>query len=70
MPSSSIQARNGETPPTELSIKCRAVWEYLNDNRELTVAEIREVGRLKGWNDNNTRQEYYRWRKYHGLTKR
>ena len=67
---SSIQSRNGVTPPTDRSVKIRAVWEYLDASPTLlTVAEIREVGRARGWNDNNTKTEFYRWRMFHGLAK-
>jgi len=71
---SSVQARNGIMPPTERSVKCRAVWEYLDAHYErgdppLAVADICAVGKAKAWNDNNTKIEYYRWLKFHGLAK-
>ena len=69
MPRSSIQSQNGVNRPGPRSVKCAAVWDYLDANPTLTVSEIREVGRVKGWNDRNTGIEYYQWRKFHGLAK-
>jgi len=65
----SIQFRNGVRRPGSRSVKCAAVWEYLDANPKLTIAEICEVGKARGWNDGNTKIEYYQWRKFHGLMK-
>jgi len=64
-----VETRNGVNRPTDRSVKCRAVWEYLDTNPTLVVNEIREVGKAKGWNDENTKIEFYRWQKFHGLAK-
>lgn len=74
MQRSSIQSQNGVKRPGPRSVKCAAVWDYLDANHvrgraPLEVANIRDVGKAKGWNDNNTKAEYYAWLKFHGLAK-
>lgn len=51
--------------------RCAAVWETLDAMRDKgeipTLKEILAIGRRKKWNENNTRIEYYQWRKFHGI---
>ncbi len=48
--------------------KCRAVWDALDDlvsKGEATSLPIAIVmAKLNGWNENNTRTEYYRWKAF------
>jgi hypothetical protein len=48
--------------------RCHAVWMELDKLGEQDGADlpaILKVAKKKGWNINNTRVEFYRWRKFH-----
>jgi hypothetical protein len=52
--------------------RCEAVWRELDrmEARRKAVprlSEIRKAGARKGWNENNTRIEYYQWRRSKGI---
>lgn len=51
--------------------RCAQVWKTLDglyqQNRIPTVDDILRVGRRRRWNPNNTRTEYYAWRRSHGI---
>jgi hypothetical protein len=54
--------------------RCAAVWETLDkltaDGKPLpTLNDMRKIGRRRRWNENNTRIEYYRWRRNNGITR-
>jgi hypothetical protein len=53
---------------------CAQVWKALDRlsrrNPRPSITDILKVSSRKGWNNNNTRVEYYRWRKAHGITGR
>lgn len=65
-------SRRGVTRPLPGGL-CDAVWAELDKiyarrkKAPPTLHEILEIGRKKGWNTNNTRVEYYCWRKYNGI---
>lgn len=53
--------------------RCAAVWDELDKLADKfgdtpTLQRIQAVAERKGWNENNTRIEYYRWRRAHGVT--
>jgi hypothetical protein len=54
--------------------RCAAVWDELDrirtGNGVPMLSDIMKVGRHLKWNDNNTRVEYYAWRKFHGISGR
>lgn len=62
------QIKNGVQCPTLRSVKCRVVWEYLDHNPLSNIRDMKVVASEKGWNIQNTSIEFYRWRKFHGLT--
>lgn len=64
---SSVQSQNGVTRPGPRSVKCAAVWDFLDGNPTSTVREIREAADANGWNLQNAQIEFYRWRKFHAL---
>mgnify|MGYP003397738038 CR=1 FL=1 len=51
--------------------RCAAVWDELdklNKNQKVpSLKQIITVGKRKKWNENNTRVEYYQWRRFHGI---
>lgn len=51
--------------------RCAAVWDELDRLRAEDdvpmLSDIMKVGRQRKWNENNTRVEYYQWRKFHGI---
>jgi ribosomal protein L12E/L44/L45/RPP1/RPP2 len=51
--------------------RCAAVWDELDrlraENDVPMLSDIMKVGRQRKWNENNTRVEYYQWRKFHGI---
>jgi hypothetical protein len=52
---------------------CAAVWTELDKLAKKGTPELQailKVGGRKGWNANNTRVEYYRWRQAHGISGR
>jgi phosphatidylserine decarboxylase len=53
---------------------CAAVWGELDkaqaDGKVMSLQEVMKLSKRKKWNDNNTRAEYYRWRRAHGITGR
>jgi hypothetical protein len=54
---------------------CEAVWKELDRLKVKSkgvpkLADIQKVGDRKGWNPNNTRVEYYQWRKAQGISGR
>ncbi len=71
--------QNGVQLPSSGTL-CRAVWDQLTsmmvpigDTGQATVPsaqEIKAVGEQRGWNANNVSIEYYRWRKFNGITGR
>jgi hypothetical protein len=50
--------------------KCYTVWAKLDTMRsagmEPTLPEVIAMAHAEGWNANNTRIEYYNWRRFHG----
>jgi len=55
--------------------RCDAVWRELDKIRQKRHAtpalqDILRVGQKKRWNPNNTRVEYYNWRKANGISGR
>jgi hypothetical protein len=71
--------QNGVQLPSAGTL-CRAVWDalqsmMLHDEASGTATvptaqEIKAVGERNGWNANNVSIEYYRWRKFMGVTGR
>lgn len=53
--------------------KCAAVWSQLDElakrypGQVPKLTEVMNASRKAGWNDNNTRVEYYRWRRNRGI---
>ena len=47
---------------------CDAVWSYLDEKGDCTVARIKEVAVEQGWNPGNAAIEIYQWRKHMGIT--
>lgn len=64
--------QNGVKIPSSGTL-CRAVWDELTTMSAVpeaatpTAAEIKAVGVLRGWNNNNVSIEYYRWKKFNGI---
>lgn len=52
--------------------KCATVWSELDQLMKQkdeipSLSEIQQIARRKRWNLNNTRVEYYNWRKANGI---
>lgn len=51
--------------------RCAAVWDELDqlhkDDGVPSLKQIMAVGKRRKWNENNTRVEYYQWRRAHGI---
>lgn len=62
------EVRNGVRRHGDRSIKCKAVWLYLDSHPDATIAEMKNLAIEKGWNLENTKIEFYQWRKFHGLS--
>lgn len=63
--------RTQDSHPNE-GTKCRSVWNELDKmtkeaGHAPTLQEILGVARTKRWNANNTRTEYYHWRRANGI---
>lgn len=55
--------------------RCDAVWKELDKLQAKKdavpkLADIQKVGERRSWNPNNTRVEYYQWRKAKGISGR
>jgi hypothetical protein len=54
--------------------RCEAVWKELDKLRAKsgipTLKDVLRMGQRKHWNPNNTRVEYYQWRKANGISGR
>ena len=50
--------------------KCHVVWTKLDSMRsagmEPNLQEVTAMSQAEGWNVNNTRIEYYNWKRFHG----
>lgn len=60
--------RNGVTEPGPG--KCREVWDALDavpDGDATTLQGVLSMADQHGWNLNNARIEFYRWRQFHGI---
>lgn len=64
------KVQNGIREP-QANGRCDAVWKRLDKMRgagmQPTLAEAQAVSAAEGWNSNNTRIEFYNWRRFHGL---
>ena len=54
--------------------KCAAVWDIADNlsaeqKKPAEIAEIMEVAKVQGLNENNVRVEFAQWRKFNGLVK-
>jgi hypothetical protein len=53
--------------------KCWQVWNACDEMAKsqpiVTVKDARQKAILEGWNLSNASQEFYRWKKFHGLPK-
>jgi hypothetical protein len=53
--------------------KCWQVWNACDEMAKVqpivTVKDARAKALLEGWNISNASQEFYRWKKFHGLPK-
>ena len=67
------KSQNGITEPVAGG-KCHEIWLELDkmnaSGKELTLTAIAGLAKTKGWNANNTRIEFYNWRRFNGLGKR
>jgi len=76
-----VALSQGDAAPSERAIqngvrhpkhggKCHTVWAKLDTMRkagmEPTLPEVIAMAHAEGWNANNTRIEYYNWRRFHG----
>uniref|UniRef100_A0AAU7B8W5 Uncharacterized protein n=1 Tax=Pseudomonas phage BL5 TaxID=3109218 RepID=A0AAU7B8W5_9VIRU len=71
-PAKAVQAAQDADPHRpRAGGRCAAVWEELDRLRAEDdvpmLSDIMKVGRQRKWNENNTRVEYYQWRKFHGI---
>ena len=62
--------RNGIKRPSE-GTKCRTVWDAMDTvvaKGESPSAKLaRALAEVAGWNVNNTVNEFYNWRRFHGI---
>lgn len=49
---------------------CAAVWEWLDENGNCMLKDLKPVAEAKGWNLNNAQIELYQWRKFSGISGR
>jgi hypothetical protein len=63
------QTRNGVTRPS-VGGKCRAVWDALDALDDPTLARVRDLATEQGWDKTTAQVQFYRWRKFHGLSGR
>jgi hypothetical protein len=61
-----------ESPRPREGGKCAMVWSELDrlrakKNDVPTLADIMVISNAEGWNENNTRVEYYNWRRAAGI---
>lgn len=71
-PVKAVQAAQDDDPHRpRAGGRCAAVWDELDRLRAEDdvpmLSDIMKVGRQRKWNENNTRVEYYQWRKFHGI---
>lgn len=63
-----------EVPVRRTAGKCAQVHRQLDrmvaKQGTPALREIAKIGLKRGWNPNNTRSEYYSWRKAHGISGR
>lgn len=71
-PDAAVVSRSVEKTP-KAGGKCAAVWDELEKqfsrepNKIPALDDIMRVGKSHGWNSNNTRVEYYAWRRHKGI---
>lgn len=63
------EERNGVKRPKAGGL-CAAVWDWLDANSGATVKDAKAVAAERGWNTNNVTCEFYRWRRFNGITGR
>ena len=75
VPLHNSETRNGVTRPSAGG-KCRAVWDALDALSEVlvegkpTVKRVRELAAEKGWDVTTAQVQFYRWRKFNGISGR
>jgi hypothetical protein len=60
--------QNGAKRPT--SGTCAAIWDYLDNNRDITSKELKPIAEANGWNISNAITELYQWRRFNGIFKK
>lgn len=60
------EEQNGVARPS-IGTRCRAVWDYLDANPAIKIAELLLVADACGWNRTNASCEFYGWRKFNGI---
>ena len=59
---------NGVTEPAR-NTKCGQIWQELDllvvAGVQPTLNQIQRLGAAHGWNANNTKTEYYAWKRFH-----
>ena len=64
------ESRNGVTRPS-IGGKCRAVWDGLDtEGTDTTAKRARELADANGWDRTTTMVQFYKWRKFNGITGR
>ena len=67
------ETRNGVTRPSAGG-KCRAVWDALDGlaaaATKPTAAQVRELAAAHGWDKTTAMVQFYRWRKFSGVSGR
>jgi hypothetical protein len=66
-PKPAREERNGVKRPGPG--KCLEVWEYLDQHGDMQAKDLKAVALDKGWNVSNTLIEFYRHRKFVGITR-
>lgn len=68
-PAKARDVRNGVSRPRAGGL-CASVWAHLDKAPDSTLADVKAVAPKRGWNVNNVMCEFYRWRKFNGVTGR
>lgn len=64
------ETQNGVTRPS-IGGKCRAVWDGLDaEGTDTTAKRARELADANGWDRTTTMVQFYKWRKFNGVTGR